>query len=151
MEIYRITLEKWAGKLVASGNSARWNSKRIEMLYFASTRSLACLENVVHRNPIELSLKFKVTVVEIPTDLVQDLNINTLPNNWYLTDISAYNLCRTLGDNWILSKSTLALKVPSAIIKNEYNFLLNPNHPDFVKVKTVDTEPFYFDPRIKII
>src|ERR1035437_862982 len=149
MEIYRITLEKWAGKLVASGSPARWNSKGIQMLYFASSRSLACLENVVHRKPFELSLKFKVTVVDIPNNLVQDLDINVLTDKWNLPNSAAYKLCSKFGDDWILGMSSLLLKVPSAIVKDEYNFLLNPNHPDFVKVKITNIEPFYFDPRIK--
>ena len=149
MEIYRITLEKWAGKLVASGFPARWNSKGIEMLYFASSRSLACLENVVHRKPIELSLNFKVTVIDIPNTLVQDLDINLLPDKWNLPNPAAYKLCSKIGDDWILGMSSLLLKVPSAIVKDEYNFLLNPNHPDFVKVKIINIEPFCFDSRIK--
>jgi RES domain-containing protein len=149
MQLFRITLEKWAGKLVSSGFASRWNSNGIEVLYFASSRALACLENVVRLHGDELSAKFKVTVIDVSENLVEDLDINKLPDNWYFTDPSAYELCRPFGDKWVKSNSSLLLKVPSAIIKNEYNFLVNPKHSDFNKIKLRGIEPFYFDPRIK--
>jgi RES domain-containing protein len=135
MELFRITLEKLAGKLVSSGFAGRWNSNGIEVLYFASSRALACLENVVRLHGDGLSAKFKVTVIDVSENQVETLDINKLPVNWHFTDLSAYELCRPFGDKWVMNNSSLLLKVPSAIVKNEYNFLVNPKHPDFAKNK----------------
>ena len=69
MITYRIILEKRAGHLTASGRAARWNSNGHFMLYTASTRALACLENMVHRRSIGQDELFRVTMIEIPDDL----------------------------------------------------------------------------------
>jgi RES domain-containing protein len=69
MIVYRITLEKWARNLAASGRAARWNSNGRFMLYTASTRALAYLENVVHRHGMGKDDFFKVMVINIPDDL----------------------------------------------------------------------------------
>lgn len=150
MEIYRITHKKWTNKLVASGRAARWNSNNIELIYAASSRSLACLENVVHRQVTELTELFAVMVIYVPDQsAVENLLVHSLPDNWHLAEDKHYNICQHYGDEWVWKAESLLLKVPSAIVKNEYNYLINPNHKEFDNVKIVGVEPFYFDPRIK--
>jgi RES domain-containing protein len=70
MLVYRISLAKYASSLKASGRAARWNPNEVEMIYTAGSRSLACLENVVHRNQIGLNMAFKVMTIDIPDDLL---------------------------------------------------------------------------------
>jgi RES domain-containing protein len=148
MEVYRISLAKWAGNLAASGNAARWNSKGKFVIYTAANRALACLENVVHRSGEGLNELFKTTVIAMPDDiLVQELLPHELPKNWTLYE--NYHLCQQIGDQWLNSLSTPVLRVPSAIITNEFNFLLNPQHPDFKQIVIKQVEDFAFDPRIK--
>ncbi|MEM9829777.1 MAG: RES family NAD+ phosphorylase [Bacteroidota bacterium] len=148
MEVYRICLEKWSTKLTASGFPARWNSKGKFVLYTAGSRALACLENVVHRSGEGLNNSFKVMVIDIPDDvLVTKVEEDQLPINW--TDFAAYSDCQKIGDQWVEDNEALVLKVPSAIIQKEYNYLLNVNHRQMNKVKILSTEDFQFDSRIK--
>jgi RES domain-containing protein len=148
MIVYRITLPRFSDKLRASGNPARWCSRGIFMIYTASSRALACLENVVHRNSDDLTNIFKTLVIEIPNNLIiKDLDVKLLSEKWY--EGNHYAECQTLGDVWIMNMDSCILRVPSAIIKNEFNYLINPQHPDFLKMKIIEVEDFIFDSRIK--
>ena len=148
MKVYRITLAKFSEDLKASGRAARWNSNDIQMIYTASSRSLACLENVVHRNQLGLSALFKVMIIEIPDAIkTKTIDINLLHNNW--EDYNNIILTQKIGDRWVSDRETAVLKVPSSIIHMEYSYLINPLHPDFKKIKLLQTEPFIFDERIK--
>jgi RES domain-containing protein len=149
VELYRITTKQWSEQLVASGYPARWNSKGVFTIYTASSRSLACLENLVHIDIASLSQLFRVCVIHVPPEVaIQNLEVDELPENWYLSEPDGYAKCQPIGDKWNLENNTLLLKVPSAIIKNEYNYLINPKHIDFKKLKIIGTEPFYFDGRL---
>src|SRR5690606_17373240 len=118
------------------------------MIYTASSRSLACLENVVHRNQLGLSALFKVMIIEIPDAIkTKTIDINLLHNNW--EDYNNIILTQKIGDRWVSDRETAVLKVPSSIIHMEYSYLINPLHPDFKKIKLLQTEPFIFDERIK--
>ena len=149
MEVYRIVFKKWAGALVASGNAARWNSSGNHVIYTAASRALACLENIVHRGGKGLNEQFKVMVIDIPASVkTERFEISDLPDNWF--ELEHYETCRHLGDQWLANKSSAVLCVPSAIIFNEFNYLLNPAHRDFKKIKLKRTEDFKFDPRITV-
>ncbi len=148
MQVFRIALAKYAKTLIASGRAARWNPNDIEMIYAAGSRSLACLENVVHRNQIGLNQAFQVMTIEIPDDIrVVSADMKKLPADW----ISYENmpLTQQVGETWIEEGKSAIFKVPSSIIMAEYNYLINPFHPDFKSIKLLKSEPFVFDRRIK--
>lgn len=148
MEVFRITLKKWAGVLQSSGFPARWNSKGVFITYTSSSRALASLENIVHRSGEGLNASFRTTVIRIPDRIaVEEIKYTALPTNWY--EYENYGLCQEMGDQWIESGRSAVLKVPSSIIKMEHNYLLNPNHVEFKKIKVSTIEEFKFDPRIK--
>lgn len=148
MYVYRICLEKWSHELKASDAGGRWNSKGKLVIYTAASRALACLENIIHRSGEGLNNSFKVLTIDIPDTIkFSEVNISTLSKNWY--EFSNYSYCRNIGDKWIENCETLILKVPSAIIPAESNYLINPAHRDFKKVKIVSSENFNFDPRVK--
>jgi len=148
MLVYRITKAMYADRLVASGGAARWNSRGQFVIYTAATRALACLENVVHRGSEGLSSTFRVMVIDIPdTVRIETIDPQTLPEDWI--DYQQYKTCQPLGGEWLNSNRSAVLRVPSAIIPNEWNYLLNPAHPDFSGIRLLQTEPFIFDPRIK--
>jgi RES domain-containing protein len=147
MLVYRITLEKYAGSLVASGNAARWNSKDVSMIYTASSRSLACLENIVHRTHLGSSDIFRVMVISIPDSMkIERISLKDLHPGW--NEFDQYPYTRSVGDQWISEGRSAILSVPSAIIQQEENFLLNPAHKDFRKITLEAIEPFAFDTRI---
>ncbi|WP_183575738.1 RES family NAD+ phosphorylase [Mucilaginibacter sp. X5P1] len=148
MLVYRIVLAKYAGKLIASGRAARWNPNEVEMIYTASSRSLACLENVVHRNQVGLSQLFSILTIECPDHIkIKTIALNDLPENW--TDFGQMILTQGIGEKWIRENETAILQVPSSIVHEEVNYLINPNHRDFASIKLIKAHPFVFDDRIK--
>jgi RES domain-containing protein len=148
MQVYRITTEKWAGNLRGSGFAARWNSNGVFVAYTASSRALACLEMVVHLNSDRLKSEFRMSVVEISEEVeITKINIEDLPEGW--TEHYGYQICQEIGDGWIEAFETCVLQVPSAVIKHEFNYLINPQHQDFQKIKIIEIEDFEFDLRIK--
>lgn len=148
MIVYRITLDKYAGKLIASGSPARWNSKDVKVIYAAESRALACLENVVHRNSRGLKENFKSILIDISGHLKITLikKENLIPD-WQLFTNMPYT--QALGDEWVKDAKSAVLKVPSVIIPEEHNYLLNPAHRDFKKIRYLRNEHFEFDFRIK--
>ena len=138
----------YANRLVASGGAARWSRAGQFVMYTAATRALACLENVVHRSGEGLTADFRVMVIEVPNTLaIEIVSIETLPDDWF--DFQQYGVCQRIGGEWLQKGESVVLRVPSAIIPNEQNYLLNPAHPDFHRINLRHTEPFTFDPRIK--
>ena len=148
MLVYRISLAKWSDKLVSSGNAARWNSKGVFVLYTAGTRALACLENVVHRDNEGLSQNFRTMIIQIPETIqIVKIPVTALDAQWKAWDNNAYT--RSIGDEWVANNESAVLEVPSVIIPEELNYVLNPAHPEFRKIKLIRTELFAFDSRIK--
>lgn len=150
MELYRITHERWSNSLSSSGRAARWNSNRVDVIYTAMSRSLACLENVVHRDISQFKDLYKIMIIYVPDSAtVSSLTSAELPERWFESGESAYNKCRPFGDKWSKYNNSLLLKVPSSIVQAEFNMIINPHHIEFNKVKIVDLESFNFDYRIK--
>lgn len=150
MEVFRITSEKYAKTLSTSGTAARWNRQNEQVLYTASSRSLASLEVVVHQSGVTSSNVFRVMVLSLADDdrLITTIQLNQLPANW--RSIQAYPALQKIGSDWYNSNQSLILKVPSAIITREYNYLINTNHPDFVitNVSLTRDEDFFWDERL---
>lgn len=149
MEVFRITHSKWADKLVASGYQGRWNSNGFYVIYSAENCSLACLENLVHRNGFGLNGDFSLITISIPDSIKKnEIDIKNLPIGWNGNDEKSQLLCQKVGDDWLRNQQTAVLIVPSAIIANEKNILINPNHRDFDKIKLKSVQSFSFDRRL---
>lgn len=146
MLVYRISLTKWADSLAGSGFPARWNPKGVYVIYTAESRALACLENLVHRSGEGLHQNFSLIEISVPDDTaLQTIELNALPDNWH--HISGYPVCRAMGREWAADHKSLLMRVPSSIIRDEFNILINPNHPEFKQVKIKRKIPFSFDRR----
>ncbi|MEO6230141.1 MAG: RES family NAD+ phosphorylase [Ferruginibacter sp.] len=146
MIVFRITTEKWSKALSASGYAARWSTRGNFAIYTAESRSLACLENLVHRSGEGNNALYKVMVINIPDNLkMEAIDESTLKTDWQAFDNYAY--CQAIGNKWLNEMKTPILKVPSVIIKKEHNYLINPHHPDFTKIELISTEDFDFDQR----
>ena len=148
MLLYRIVRSAYAD---LSGNGARlyggrWNSEGRAVVYFASSRSLAVLEALAHLSPTNMPDDFCMMIVESPDNSVTALDIKTLPEHWQ--EYPEQNILKQIGNRFLAEKQYLLLKVPSAIVKEEYNYLLNPLHPAADKVKIVSKQPFSFDARL---
>jgi len=144
---YKITTTNWAGKLTGSGYPARWNLNGTYVIYTASTRALACFENLVHRCGEGLNQNFKITEIDIPDNCSMQLADHaTLPVHWYKT--KNYPSCQRIGERWIQDGESLLLQVPSAIIRDESNILINPHHREFSKISVKNVIDFEFDERL---
>jgi RES domain-containing protein len=147
---YRICLAKYADKLFASGYSNRWNSKGNLVIYAAENRSLACLENVVHRGGEGLNGQYTVIIIEISEEVkIEEIPLEGLPSDWHRK--ASYPACQLLGDAWYNKGASAVLEVPSSIVPKESVYVINTRHQDFLqgKIRLLDKEPFRFDPRIK--
>lgn len=149
MELFRISSEEYSQQLTYSGASNRWNKRGEYVIYTGSTRSLSTLELIVHRNFIKPDINYKVMIISVTVsdNMVKTLKTNDLPKNWRLFE--AYTKLQKIGSDWFNSKETLLLKVPSAVIPHEYNYIINTDHPDFKKnVKLIRTEGYFWDERL---
>lgn len=148
MEVYRIVQSQYAVRLQASGKAARWNREGEFVLYTSSSRSLATLELLVHNRNLSEN-KYEVLVISVPDEDLwyRQIRSDELSENW--RSMMSLSETRMMGSGWYQAKNSLLLKIPSAVIVNEFNFLVNTLHGDFAsRVKLVRREPFYKDVRI---
>jgi RES domain-containing protein len=149
MEVFKICREEYASQLKASGVAIRWNFRGQYVIYTASSISLATLELVVRRNSITPLNNYKVMVISIADDdsLITQVHLNELTENW--RTLAAYSSLQEIGSKWYTTQRTLILKVPSAVIPYEYNYVINTEHPDYNrKVKFVKDEDYFWDKRL---
>ena len=151
MIVYRISKSIHANDLSGKGaekNGGRWNSQGIQMVYTSQSRALCISEIAVHLPMGILPEDFMLITIDIPANSIYSLPEKEIPADW--KSIPPSQSTRSIGDQFIRKQKFLALKVPSMIVKGEYNFLLNPNHPAMNKVKNLSVEPFEFDSRLFI-
>lgn len=147
MVAYRITTAKWASKLTGSGYPARWNPKGMSVVYTAGSRALACLENLAHRSGEGLNKNFRVVTIHIPETVTTDtIYADDLPDGW--NTMQNYPSCQAIGSEWVNEGIFCTLKVPSSIIEDEFNILINPNHPQFEQISIRSIQEFSFDERL---
>ncbi len=147
MDVFRICLEKWGERLAASGRPARWNSAGTMVVYTAESRALACLENLVHRSGEGEEQRYLVLRIRIPDHLHPErVDEAGLPEDW--TSAVHIERTRALGDAFVRAGKSALLRMPSALIAGEYNYLLNVMHPDFSEIRIIDREVFRFDRRL---
>ncbi|GAB4044582.1 RES family NAD+ phosphorylase [Spirosoma jeollabukense] len=149
MEVFRISKDVHAHSLRSSGSANRWNIKGQQVIYTGASRSLSSLELVVHRGVIQPTSSYKVMVISVADDdyLMRTVQLKELPANW--RTLAGYSGLQTIGSDWYTSQESLLLKVPSAIIIYEYNYIINTEHPDFSQhVQLVRTEDYFWDSRL---
>jgi len=125
----------------------RWNNKGIGIVYTSENRSLATVEYLVH---VPISLipgDLSIASIEIPNLIKPKVVLpGDLPNNW--RDYPPPQELAEIGANWASSVDTLLLRVPSAVVENEFNILINPQHPDIKRITISKIEKFRFDTRL---
>lgn len=147
MIVYRITTAKWASVLSGSGYPARWNPRHVRVIYTAESIALACLENLAHRSGEGLNANFRLVEINIPDDTSSDsYSLDDLPEEWHT--VRGYPVCQSLGAEWIEKNESCILRVPSSIIPDETNVLINPDHPDFHQISIQSVRDFSFDERL---
>ena len=147
---WRVVKGKYGGEAF-SGEGAlkfggRWNSIGTPIVYTSESISLATLEILTGG----ISMPLLGSYVKIPVDfdesMVEALGMAGLPKEWRNYPPSVKT--QKIGDNWVKESRNAVLKVPSVVIKEEFNYLINPGHPDFKKASIGKPEIFSFDPRL---
>lgn len=149
MIVFRVCKSKYAQDLSGHGAEVaggRWNSKGTPLVYTSDSRAL-CTAEIAVRTPLGIVPNdYDLVTIEIPDDSIQTLNKEDLPFYW--KSFPHNESTRKIGDVFQAEGKYLILKVPSAVVQDEYNFLINPMHPDCIKIKIVQIEPFAFDERL---
>lgn len=154
MKVFRIERKKYLktslkGIGAALTEGYRWNSLNTYLVYTAESRALATLEVSVHLDlTADLPTDRFFVEINIPETIpILEIQIDDLPDGWD----SKPPILETqfIGDDFVKGNEAAVLKVPSSIIHQEHNFLINPNHPDSNKISVISTVPFAFDQRLK--
>lgn len=145
MTVYRCTLQKWARDLSGAGarlHGGRWNSPGLAMVYTAENNVLAAFE-VAIRIPLEhISNNYVMVPIDLPETAFHEPDLS---RTWYKDEKQT----RAAGDEFLRANSHLVMKVPSALISDSWNYLLNPAHPGIAHVKIQSPRPILFDRRLQ--
>lgn len=148
MIVYRFAREKYINDLSGTGArlyGGRWNQKGTSLLYTSEHCSLALLELLVHTSSL-LPKDIHLLKLFIPSNISFDVfQKEDLPENWQ--HFPAPEALSEMGSQWAATRNKLGLKVPSVLAPDEYNILLNPNHPAFKTIKIKSVSPFNLDSR----
>jgi RES domain-containing protein len=150
MLIFRITFKRYAHELFAPGVSGRWNSDGKKVIYAAGSVSLAIMENLVRRSGYGFNSDFAIMFIEVPDHIkISTYTPEDLRPGW--NDPGSFAVSQPVGDAWYDSMKTAVLKIPSAVVPQEYNYVLNSLHPDYAQIKLVAVTEFVPDERIEDI
>jgi len=127
-------------------SGGRWNSRGYRAVYLADSLALATLEVMVHGVSYATLQNYVCIVATIPKKIIQEVDLKSLPGNWQ-DDLPPAEV-RELGDRWLNEQKSAALKVPSAVIPVEFNYVLNPRHKDFGKIEIAEPLSLAFDKRL---
>jgi RES domain-containing protein len=150
MIVFRLCKTAYSADLTGIGaekTGGRWNSKGVAMVYTSASRALCITEIAVHTPLGNLPVDYALVSIEIPDEiLIKILPLNELPFDWRAFPHS--HSTQEIGDRFIMKLQYAVFKVPSAVVQGEYNYLLNPGHPDISLIKIIRTESFDFDERL---
>lgn len=150
MIVYRLSKANYSKDVSGKGaekSGGRWNSKGIPMVYTSETRALCTTEIAVHTPLGIVPLNYEIIQFEISDKVkIHTVDENTLTKDW--KSFPHVHSTQEIGDKFIKENKYLVLKVPSAVVQGEYNFLINPNHKDFKMLKIKSIEAFSFDERL---
>jgi RES domain-containing protein len=150
MIIYRIGSTGYADDLSGTGakiNGGRWNRIGLACLYASESRALAVLEYTVNVNINKIPRALSITTIDTGKAAIRRILESELPGDWKKSP--APGSTQNFGTNMLLKSTRAILKIPSCIVPEEFNFILNPAHPDFKKIKILEIGDFVYDIRIK--
>ncbi len=151
MIIFRLAIEQFKDDLSGTGSKlfgGRWNFAGIAVLYATENISLSALEILVRADKNNIPPDYMLLKIEVPDSLLlTSISKSKLKKGWK----EDLEYSQFIGSEFIKNNSNLTLKVPSAIVDEEHNFIINPAHTDFKKVKIKSVSKFYFDKRFFLI
>lgn len=124
----------------------RWNSPGRRAVYLGGSLALASLELLVHLDVPDILRRYRRLRVLVPETLITDVALRDLPDGWEapLTNPAT----QAVGDRWLESLESVVLRVPSAVVPAEVNYVANPAHPDFAELQPGSIADFRYDPRL---
>jgi RES domain-containing protein len=150
MEAWRICAARFASDPLSGVGAylygGRWNSQGVHLAYAALSRALCILEMRVHLSAETAPTDHVLIPIEVDDDLVAELDPATLPQGW--RRFPAPPSLAGFGDAWVRGQESLGLVVPSAVVPEESNLLLNPRHPRMDRVRVGPAQPVQYDPRL---
>ena len=150
MRVYRISRPEYVATALLGNGAAlapwRWNSRGVRLAYTASSVSLAMLEILVHVNREDVPDGRRMLAYEIPDAALAELPPNRWPRGWDKLPYS--DAVRRVGEGFVRDGLHLALRVPSAVARGEFNVLVNPAHPQFGQIRLLADDPLALDPRL---
>ncbi|WP_207430013.1 RES family NAD+ phosphorylase [Sabulibacter ruber] len=150
MRVYRLSKGQYKHDLSGRGAElagGRWNSKGTAMLYTCESRALCTTEIAVHTPLGIVPFDYWLITLEVPDDLpIKELPLDELPEDW--KSFPHPNDTQLIGDAFVREGKYVGMKVPSAVVQGDYNYLFNPRHPQFTQIGLDSTEPFPFDERL---
>lgn len=150
MLVFRIVYKSYSNSLEASGVRGRWNAEGNKVIYCAESIALAFLENMIRRQGVGFNADFKIMFIQIPDDAsITSMKVAELKKGW--RNAENFEQCQQSGNKWYRENKTLLLKVPSAVLPEGFNFVINTLHPDFKKVKLIEITDLVPDERIEKI
>ena len=130
-------------------SGGRWNDVGVALVYAAGSRALACLETFVHLNAGGLPLNRYLVEIDVPDDVWASAEVatpDTLPVGWDAEPAGLVSLA--FGTDWANGNRSALLLVPSVIVPEEQNALINPAHPDAAKITARKVRKWLYDPRL---
>lgn len=149
MDVYRLANARRASDLSGEGArraGGRWNRAGTAVLYTASSRALATLEVLVHIPLAFIPDGYRMLTLHLPDDSLQTLPVDVLPDGW--NSLTPPVAVKQLIEEWMNDSRSLVLKVPSAIVEADFNFIINPMHTRITEVQITDNQPYEFDTRL---
>jgi len=148
--VWRLTKPQYAPGLDGEGArlaGGRWNSPGAPAVYCSKTLSLAVLECFVHLPSALRGASRLPLLTAVGIELPEEAEFQGLPAE-SITDLFDAVACREIGDQWLDARRVLALRVPSVIVPQEWNVLINPLHPQATGLRILEQTEFEFDPRM---
>jgi RES domain-containing protein len=153
MKVYRIERARYLNEALkglgsALSKGARWNSFQTRMVYSAASRALAILEIAVHLDlGQDLPNDRLILEIDIPDKLdLLKKESGSLPEGW--NAIPPTKISQRIGDDFIRNENFAVLRVPSVIVPQEFNYLINPLHQDIANIQITDVQPLVLDSRL---
>ena len=150
MRLWRLVKTKYADTAFdgegARLHGGRWNSPGTRVAYGSDSSALAVLEVLVNLKDDSMLSSYSLITASIPDKLVHTLNHRLLPANWRSSPVPP--AVQVIGDEWARSNTSLALRVPSAIVEASDNVVINPGHRDFHRFRIESIDGYKFDERL---
>lgn len=149
MRVWRLVHTRRAADAFSGEGAAlhggRFNGVGIPVVYTSGTLSLAILEVIAQIGSLRRLKDFVSLTADFDPDLVEETS-EPLPKGW--DAVPHGSVSQKIGDQWVAKRRSAVLRIPSVVVPGEFNYLINPNHPDFSDVKIGQPQPIPIDARI---